>query len=495
MSAGALLSIWLSQDDAVAGGQLGENGQAIQTSRYSIDFFQGPVYSGSRVIGLGGAYVALAEDVDGNLQNPAAPAVRPYYSVDYFDYYPGFSISYPSDIENTDFFNSGSPTALRGAPTDFVFATPALNLQWGTFGFGGTAEIQNYGFGDTPEAQMGGVPGVNIVVNTIHLQAANAFLDGQLVIGLGTRVLTMVVEGQTEQSTRRLFSSTGNGLELGALFKPNNQPFRIGAALREGVQTNPNFSKDLLPDANGDITIPGEGGPIYLPERVSAPWDINLGAAVQFGRPFNPPWRSGEDLAERASLHYRLKRLDREDERRQRLTQAKSDEERARIERQLDAEQARDDELLERAIENGRLLIRSRNAALEHYYLLLSASLLVSGKATQSVGVDSFLSQEVNRSGERVVYSPRVGAESELWPDLFKARVGSYLEPTRFETSSARWHLTTGLDVRLIRWNVLGLWPRDYLWRASVSADMSQRYLVWALSIGGWYPRWAEGPF
>src|SRR5262245_58440780 len=57
---------------AAAGGPIGENGEQISTSRYGIDLFQGPVYAGSRVTGLGGAYVALGWDVDGMQQTPVA---------------------------------------------------------------------------------------------------------------------------------------------------------------------------------------------------------------------------------------------------------------------------------------------------------------------------------------------------------------------------------------------------------------------------------------
>jgi hypothetical protein len=120
---------------------------------------------------------------------------------------------------------------------------------------------------------------------------------------------------------------------------------------------------------------------------------------------------------------------------------------------------------------------------------------LISGRATQAVGVDALLSQVVNRSGEKTVFSPRLGAESEVWPNLLRLRVGTYLEPTRFETSSPRWHGTLGCDVRLFRWSVFGLWPEDYLWRLGVSADVSKRYAIGALSLGGWYPRMAKSPF
>ena len=51
---------------------------------------------------------------------------------------------------------------------------------------------------------------------------------------------------------------------------------------------------------------------------------------------------------------------------------------------------------------------------------------------------------KVNRSGQRVVLSPRIGAEMPIFPTWLKARGGSYLEPTRFDTSTPRIHGTFG---------------------------------------------------
>src|SRR5690606_34749788 len=236
------------------------------------------------------------------------------------------------------------------------------------------------------------------------------------------------------------------------------QPFRLGVAFRSAIETQPSYSKTLLPHANGDVTIARGDDVMYLPEQVSSPWDLNVGAALQLGRNFNPRWRSSAERAERAALYYRLRTLDSEEERRRRLAQATSESERAQITAELDAAQENDDALLERAVDNARLLTQVENAAAEPHYLLLSAALVISGTAEEAVGVDSFLSQVVNRSGREVVYSPRVGAESEVWPRLLKVRAGSYLEPTRFESSSPRWHATLGCDVRLNRWSVFGLW-------------------------------------
>ena len=58
---GALaLAVLFASRHAHAGGPIGGNGQPITTSEYSLDLYQGPLFAGSRVTGLGGAYVAIA---------------------------------------------------------------------------------------------------------------------------------------------------------------------------------------------------------------------------------------------------------------------------------------------------------------------------------------------------------------------------------------------------------------------------------------------------
>ena len=73
--------------------------------------------------------------------------------------------------------------------------------------------------------------------------------------------------------------------------------------------------------------------------------------------------------------------------------------------------------------------------------------------------------------------------------DWLKLRAGTYLEPSRFETSESRLHGTLGLDVRLALWSVFGLWPDDYVWRLGLGMDAARNYFTWGLTIGGWYPR------
>ena len=256
-----LCMLLVMEKPALAAGRLGQNGEDINTSSYSIDLFQGAVLSGNRVMGLSGAYVALAEDVDGDLQNPAAPAMRPFFSMSYFDYWLGLGVTFPGRISRIDFFNSGSTTGFRGLSDEPVFVTPALNLQWGTFGLGGTVEIQNYtlqGSAVPTRANFDNSASLDAVLTTVHLQVANSFFEGQLVLGAGLRYLTMTLDASAPASrTSSLFDTSGSGLELGAVWRPNLKPYRLGIAFRSAIDTEPSFSRNLLPTAEGDIVAEG----------------------------------------------------------------------------------------------------------------------------------------------------------------------------------------------------------------------------------------------
>lgn len=483
---------------AHAGGPLGPNGAPVETSNYALDLHQGVVLAGTRVTGLAGAYVAIAEDVDGDLSNPAAPAVRPLYSVDYFDWWLGLGLTLPSSVSNLDYFNSGDVTHLN-SPKGLVFLTPAINLQWGDLGAGLTMELQTYEFASV-EAE--GQPPTTVTTRllTSHAQFAYSFIDDQLVLGVGHRYLVMTTATRGDRLNRGGdFVSDGSGVELGALFKPNGFPLRFGASWRNSIQTDPSFSDAMLPDENGDITLDdGSGGLYYFPKAAKLPWDLKVGFAWQIGaRPFNQPFRAPEDVAERKLLSVRLRELDLQERRAAELSRATTRAERKEIDEHYEA-RAREIEK-ERAtlLEDARWALKQELAEMERFYLLLSTEFQVAGDTLAggssgdlpAIGVESFLSQTVNRSGARATFSPRIGLESEVWPDLVKVRGGTYLEDTRFETSNPRVHWTAGLDLRLIPWDVFGIFPSDYLWRASLSADVSQRYASWGVAIGGWYPR------
>jgi hypothetical protein len=468
--------------EAAAGGPLGSNGTEIQTSNYALDLFHGPVFAGTRVTGLGGAYVAIAEDVDGDLQNPAAPAVRPYFSNTQFDYWLGFGITFPATLSGVDFFNSGSKTNLTNTPDAFVFFTPAVNLQWGEFGLGLTLEMQQYELSGPPPGES-----IRVTIPTTHLQLARGIDHNQLVVGAGARLVSMSVSGPDAGSA---FSSGGIGLEFGAVYKPENLPLRLGLAVRTPVQTQASYRDGLLPNEKGDLVVLTQAGPAFLPKIVAVPWDLNFGFTVELGkRPLNPPWRMLSEFTERQALQHRLRELDREDEKQNALSLARTQAERERIARSFESEQAADD----RRLADHQLSVQQRidreHLVMNRFYVQFSGSMLISGPVEAAVGIESLLTQKVNRSGQRVVSSPRVGVESGIVPERVRLRAGSYLEPTRFETSDMRVHATAGIDIRLFRWNVFGVWPDNYMWRVGLGGDASTRYYTFGLSIGGWYPR------
>lgn len=478
--------VGLSPRLARAGGPIGGNGEPIETSRYAIDISQGPVLGGSRLTGLGGAYVAIAEDVDGDLQNPAAPAVRPFYSVDWFDWWLGLGFTFPA-LNELDYFNTGERGDSTRAPSSFLFLTPALNLQWGTFGVGLTVEAQSY------SADAGSLleNTLSTTIVTGHLQFANSFLDGQLIAGLGTRrvVLSLQDEFQLDARDSR-FTSSGTGTEVGVLLRPNDQQFRVGASLRSSIETQPRFTSELLPNEEGDLVWENEDGErFYYPSSVSLPWDANLGVAYQFGRPLNPRWRAPRDMAKKRELQLSLARIEIDEAHERDLATAATPQERDRIEQCYQQAVSDNDKEMELVLRTARLALSRELAEMQRFYVLLTGSVVITGVSKDAVGIESYFDQVVRRSGQKATFSPRFGMETEAVPDFLKLRVGGYLEAARAANATHRGHFTFGVDFRLFRYDVFGLWPADYLWRIGLVADIAPRYATWGISLGGWYPR------
>jgi hypothetical protein len=495
----ALLVVHLVASTARAAGPLGPNGTPIRTSSYGVDMTQTPVMAGARVTGLAGAYVAIAEGTDGDIQTPVAAAVRPAHALEHFDYEFALGLTLPATLTSTDFFNTGhTHTQLSDADQrGFVFVTPALNLVWGTFGISGTAELSNYRLRRTDEAAFARHDELVSQFAIGHVQAAQAFDEGAFVVGAGLRILSLGVTnpgappGQTD-----LFNSAGTGFELGVLWKSPRLPFRVGAAFRTAVTTTPDPKSAIAANAEGDRVIGNPASPvdaIWLPERLEEPWDLNVGVAVQLGpRPFNPPWVDPDVRNETARRAVQRRSAERAFRRERRLRQAAASSEdpagtRAADDAALDDEEAIDELHVRRIREETRRALKERYARLPRPYVLISASVVVTGPVRECVGVESFLQRVVARSGEHTVYSPRLGIESELVPAWVKARAGTYIEPTRFASSSPRVHGTVGFDAKILDWTVFGLFDDGTEWRASTSLDAAARYLGWGVSVGVWH--------
>ena len=97
------------------------------------------------------------------------------------------------------------------------------------------------------------------------------------------------------------------------------------------------------------------------------------------------------------------------------------------------------------------------------------------------------LSQIVERSGEKTSVTIRGGGEVEAIPGRLQLRGGTYMEPTRFRTSSPRAHATAGFELRVVDWSLFGIYPDDNSFRISGAVDVSREYFGWSLGVGSWY--------
>lgn len=457
---------------------------------FAVDVYQGPVLAPLRATGLAGAYAALADGVDALGSNIAASTVRPTQSASHFDYDVTVGVSLPGAFGKTDFDNSGRV----GIDATTFFYTAGGLVQFGPLGVGVLADFQRFTLSGADGGQSGG--GV-VTVGRLHAGAGYTVWDGQLSIGVGVRGLTTsidTVQTNAGLAVKNAFTVVGLAPQIGFLVRPDYQPFRIGGTYRAPVEAG-GGALDEVPDSDGVARRFG----VALPALVRNPWEVELGVALSAGpRPLNPHWI--EPHHHEASLHRRF------DERIHAIDAAfdaeiraargggSGDEARrsALEARRVAAHAAANDErrtTLAKLEEERRA--RFRNWPRER--ILISASVLVAGSSKDAVSILSFLRQEDVPSGRLTTIQPRLGVEGEPVPGHLAARVGTYLEPSRYDlvkrrgpVGGARQHFTMGLEYRLGSWDVLGIMrARD--WSVQFAGDFAPRYTNVGASVGVWY--------
>ncbi len=231
-----------------------------------VEFFQGPLISSNRVVGMGGAFMSVAEGADAHMVNPASFAVRQHNAADdWFDY--DFAISWLNARtgEGTDIDQSG-----EGAVQDSTFAQGGINVKLGRNGFGGHLLSHSYTIGLPLEQRVRDAEWRQLFGGFGY---ARAFRDGELVFGgmlvVGKAALRLVDEDAN------LVEVTGGGLLLGALWAPFGQRYRLGVTSRSEI---------IGSEVAGDPEKVGE----LVPEEIVVPWELGWGASYMFGpRPYN----------------------------------------------------------------------------------------------------------------------------------------------------------------------------------------------------------------
>jgi hypothetical protein len=273
---------------ARAQGQLGPDGTPITTSDYSVDLTRGVVISTSRVIGLSGAATSLAQGVEGGLQNPAAVAYRGPQWPEWYDYWLAFGVTYP--FKSGDFYNSGK--VLRGEQNPgedtSLFLIPGAYFQMWNLGIGLTIDTQFIKLQGVQNPVTMEEDTLRLRFTTFHIQAGYGFLEGQLMIGGGLRILRQrTFLSDRAFSGNDAYQTLGLGAEVGVMFRPHHKRWSLGGSVFPKMSTGIRGRGNATPTPDGDIIV----GDYYLPRATTIPTTGSAGFSYQFGpRPTNPPW-------------------------------------------------------------------------------------------------------------------------------------------------------------------------------------------------------------
>ena len=112
----------------------------------------------------------------------------------------------------------------------------------------------------------------------------------------------------------------------------------------------------------------------------------------------------------------------------------------------------------------------------------LAADLVVDGPVKDAVSLEKLLAGDVVPRGAKTSFSPRAGAEVEVWRDRLRLRGGTYYEPARTEGTKPRGHVTGGYELHLFELKALGGRAKfDLAWQMGL--DVAPRY--WRLALIG----------
>ncbi len=254
------------------------------TRPVTLEYFQGPVVSSNRLMGMGGAFIGVAEGADAHLINPASFATRYSYTAnDWFDY--DWALSWVTMPEGGDAALNTSPVSINVDRASY--AELGFDLKFGRLGVGfhGAPHTFDERLGWTDPDEGLRVAQVTWTQMAGGVGLGYAFIDGQLIVGLASQTTLFGVEG-TELERSEVFTLTSTHVVWGALLAPRGEPWRLGLRYR-------------TPSDEDTVTGSAETFQLRLqPERVVAPWEIGVGGSWRFGqRQYNPRYKFDDEGA------------------------------------------------------------------------------------------------------------------------------------------------------------------------------------------------------
>lgn len=352
-------------------------------------FNSGALLGSSRVVGLGGAYVGIAEGAAGFPSNLSALAQRgPTLERDW-DL--GVTLSWLdlpfTSTKRRDVDNDG----LADESVDSRQLLGALMLQYKRFGIGFLWRNSRTGYCLTLGCRGEGEQ-LRVSLTQSVLAGSVAFGQDDFILSLGIFSAQASFSELGDESWR--YGDTGVAVDM--LYRPHGRPYRIGVAVRPEVVAG--WRRD---DGQSPFIA---GRQIYA--AVVSPAVLSLGAS----------WRLGEGA-------HRYNRL--------------SPAARRQLQVEGDALPVPEEE--------------PRDALAGRWLITAQVDLISS--VSNAVSANSFSSTaEPQLVGDTALFQPRVGAEWDTFPGLLRLRVGTWLEASPFPERNPRPHLTGGLELFVLRY-------------------------------------------
>ncbi len=395
---------------------------------------EGVLRGSPRVMGIAGAFVSVAEGAEGITRNPAAAASRdPHFDSELaFDFGAALHFLPPWAVTEQDWDNDGrldQPASANGPSRSFLgnqVVYLAGSFQWKAVGLGLGVDTQNFITKRTREAD-----GYDTFFN-LNLLHAFASLGltvwrDQVLAGLGIESTdAFLIYGEQAPGARlpnRNLDSLGYhgfGFQFGALWRPEDQDYRIGFSYRPASVGLPTSQRD---DIQGYVPFAA----VVAPARVSVGASWALGST---GRHYNITGRSGWG--------------------------------------EVPAKKPGDEVEYSPALT--RWLITTQ---LDVYFPVQNAT-YSAAFLEQGSGLDALT------AGDQVSFEPRLGIEKELVQDRLRMRLGGYLEPPLVPTAPpVRPHITFGGEIYLFKlgpsricFGISFDWARLY-------GNLSFAFMVW----------------
>ena len=253
------------------------NGPPIQDNNYRLDLRQGPIIGSAKQVGLGGAYIGIAEGITSLNSNPAGVAFRPSRSTAAFDW------DWTAGVVNlgsNDFDNNGN------SPPDYAthrIVNLGLMGQYGSWGVGvlsNSEVLKLEKFSDRDD---------EYVLNSTSYALGREFMDQQWAVGVGLR--TTMIRVRSSRTDLVPGELSGVGWQAGVLWNPEKGPWRVGAAYASAI----NSKQSLAQSGSGPVTVDG----LIVPSDATLPAELGLGVSYQTASaPFwrGRPWLLTADL-------------------------------------------------------------------------------------------------------------------------------------------------------------------------------------------------------